>query len=146
VGHFLRTGVLFPVCISETLIDPVAVGGWNDQALLATDGREIRLPGVVTLPATSAALSEAIRSGVEVADDGRVYGLVRVHHWCGCDPVRERMARIDITLMLRFLGEGEHEAPGGVCARGGGESFSEWGWSASEYEVFRQWLDRHGED
>ena len=35
----------------------------------------------------------ATASGVELAPDGRVYGLVRIHHWCGNDPVQTHIAR-----------------------------------------------------
>ena len=141
--HLLLTGHLFPIKIVEHLKDPVPVTGWTAEGLIVADGRTIPLPGVRGLPGPSAALSAVTQAGAEVACDGRVYGLVRIHHWCGNDPVSEHLARVDIACMLRFLSVGEQET-----ARGADEfrnspvggSFSKWGWEIGEYELYRQWL------
>ncbi len=136
--------------IVEELRSPVAVKGWSRGGLLLSDGRAVSLPDIRVLPISSAALSEAIRRGVELGSGGRVYGLVRVHHGCGNDPVREHIARVDLTYLLAFLGEGEvacqidpelrlrmPEKPGGW--------FTARGWEITEYLQFRGWC-RHADD
>ena len=63
----------------EKLSFPVAVLGWDKTGLILADGKHIQLPDFAKLPTNSIGLSEATREGVEIADDGRIYGLVRVH-------------------------------------------------------------------
>jgi len=143
INHFLLTGHFLPIDIIESLNNPVQVEAWTAAGLGSVDGRTIPLPGVTRLPETSDALAEAKKRGIEVAENGRVYGLVRVHHWCGNDPVREHLARIDIADLLRFLGEGEYAVPSEAekyrdPSRLG--SFSRWGWDVGEYYLYRQWL------
>ena len=137
VGVWMR-----PRPIIEELRSPIAVVGWSPTGLQLGDGRTLPLPGLRALPATSAALSESSKRGVEVGKGGRVYGLVRVHHWCGNDPVRGHIARVDLALFLEFLGEGQSLAqaiPGvSVSARPGG-TFSPFGWRVGEYCEFRAW-------
>ncbi len=130
--------------IIDELRSPVAVTGWSDTGLLLADGRSAQLPGIGALPSSSAALIEATRWGVELGSGGRVYGLVRVHHWCGNDRVGEHIARVDLSHLLAFLGEGElvckldqklrttmAEIPGG--------RFTAAGWEVGEHTQFRFW-------
>lgn len=105
------------------------------------DGRTVALPGVRNLPLTSRALTEVTLRGVEVATNGRIYGLVRVHHWCGNDPVREHIARVDISKMLLMLQVGlaispVNEAITSSCRPGG--QFSEFGWNVSEFGMLQK--------
>ena len=126
--------------IVEKLHDPISVEGWTDRSLLLEDGRNIYVPGVSHLPKESAPLSEATKRGVEVANDGRIYGLVRINHWCGNDPVRYHLARIDIGHMLSFLGE-QQDASNESADVEYGSSFTKWGWNMSEYVKYQQWLE-----
>ena len=57
---------------------------------------------------------------MEIAWDGRVYGLVPIWHWCGCDPVGSHLVKVDLSRMLRFL---ENEE-----ASNAGAQYSEHGW------------------
>lgn len=142
LDHFMLTGRFFPINIIERLNSPIRVIGWTSEGLQLEDGRTIALPELVSLPASSAALSEATSRGVEIAADGRVYGLVRIDHWCGNDPVGEHIARIDLSLLLLFLGEG---VPAGSVALsppqppGGAWGFSQWGWNESQHWSFEKW-------
>ena len=131
----------------DELQSPVGVAGWSDTALLLADGRAVGLPGIQELPGSSVGLAQAIRRGVELSPDGRVYGLVRVHHWCGNDPVREHIARVDLSYLLMFVGEGK--TAGQIkpdlrlmIAQKPGGRFSKWGWEYSEYLQFRGWCER----
>jgi hypothetical protein len=130
--------------IVEVLRSPVAVVGWSEEALLLADGRPVKLPEIRVLPVRSEGLSRATRRGVELGQDGRVYGLVRVHHWCGNDPVREHIARVDLSYFLAFLGEGQLVAGldpelQATLAQSPGGRFSAYGWDVGEYVQFRGW-------
>lgn len=130
--------------IIERLDSPVAVAGWNASGLLLPHGEVVPLPGLQELPRSSAALSEATRLGIERNADGRVYGLVRVHHWCGHDPIREHLARVDLSQLLLYAGEGRPSPstaaalpvrrPWQTAAR-----FTGAGWEVSEYRGFELW-------
>jgi hypothetical protein len=142
--YYQMTGRWFPKQIVDSLHSPVAVAGWSHDGLRLADGRTIQLPGFRKLPTISAALSEVTKRGVEIASDGRVYGLVRVLHGCGNDPVRKHIARVDVADILMYLGEGEWSTPPSaetfeLVSRTSGGSFSEWGWDVSEFSRFKGW-------
>jgi hypothetical protein len=142
LSFYLLTRSWVPIKVSETLEHPVKVSGWNTDGLHLADGRMVQLPGIQSLPPSSPALDEVIKRGVELRPDGRVIGLVRVHHWCGNDPVIEEIARVDISEMMRFLRVGE---PQTAVAKGeilipeslAGGTFSKWGWRIDEYLQLR---------
>ncbi len=82
------------------------------------------------------------KRGVEIGSNGEVYGLVRVHHWCGNDPVREHIARVDISDVMTFLRIGEIVAPGPKVessVRELGGAFSKWGWRFEEFYQYESW-------
>lgn len=131
--------------IVEELRAPVAVVGWTTAGLRLADGRVVLPAGLLALPATSEALAEATGRGVEVAPDGRVVGLVRVHRTCGNDPVRERIVRVDLARFLEFLGEGTTVGPPDPepaklrAELGRVDHFSPNGWRVGDYQLFRPW-------
>jgi hypothetical protein len=153
IKFYQLTGHLYPIRIVEGLSQPIAVAGWKDNELRFADGRSVMVPGFRTLPEKSDAIEEATKRGVEITSDGRVIGLVRIHHWCGNDPVREHLARIDISEMLLFLGVGEPDAqlpPEGQGLERLGGTFSRFGWTVDEFLEFEFWqkvrrLNREGE-
>ena len=126
----------------ETLDSPIAVRGWSAEGLQLADGRTLRVPGFESLPVTSPALSEATRSGVEIGNNGRVRGLVRVWHACGNDPVRNHVVRVDLSELLAFVSEGipdgELNFPS-VPPFGGWTRYSSSGWEVSEFHGFDSW-------
>jgi hypothetical protein len=140
IAFWQLTGHSYPIKKVDTLTSIVAVSGWTEVGLRLADGRMIQLPGFRRLPKTSAALTEVVRRGVEIDAAGRVYGLIRIHHWCGNDPVREHIAKVDVAKVLAFLQEGDRTSPaqeGEVTALRAGGTFSEWGWNVSEFSVFQ---------
>lgn len=142
INFYMLTGRFFPVQKIEILHNPVIVTKWNRDGLSLADGRTIHLPGLRSLPIDSAALTEATKRGVEIDANGRVWGLVRVHHWCGNDPVREHIARVDLSDMMSFLRVGEATAPvpePEFLVRKPGGTFTEWGWRIGEFLEFRSW-------
>lgn len=141
IQYYQMTGSFAPISKIETLHSPVAVDSWSEDGLKLADGRIVALPGIQRLPLTSTALREVTKRGVEFGTNGRIYGLVRVHHWCGNDPVREHIARVDISKMLLMLQVGQaispvNEAITSSCRPGG--QFSEFGWNASEFGMLQQ--------
>jgi len=142
VLFFARTGRLFPIRMVDHLSAPVAVSAWNPQELALADGRSVPLPGIQALPADSVALREATQRGVEIDAVGRVWGLVKVHHGCGNDPVREHTARVNLADMMLYLRVGEPGTPTidlkGLAKRPGG-SLSAYGWQVEEFQQFQAW-------
>lgn len=133
--------------VVESLRSPIHIKGWTQAGLLLEDGRLLVVPEVNLLPTSSLALKEATRGGVEVIG-GRIYCLVQVHHWCGNDPIRKHIARLDLSNFLTFLGVGqvseasrEKRESEGLAPEGG--SFSDAGWRAEEYFAFKSWQRVH---
>lgn len=142
ISYYRLTGHFSPIQKIETLQNPVAVTHYGSDGLHLADGQTVQLPGLRSLPSNSPALAEATKHGVEVQANGRVWGLVKIHHWCGNDPVREHIARIDLSEMMTFLRVGHPVAsvpqaeflidePGG--------RFTEWGWRIEEFQEFESW-------
>lgn len=86
------------------------------------------------------ALAEATSRGVEIDEQGRVFGLVRVHHWCGNDPVGEHVARVELADLLAFLDEGVRDERSDQelhVARSEAQfNFTKWGWNVSQFRTF----------
>ena len=137
---YQRTGSVAPVRIVESLQSPIAVTGWSTDGLSLADGGKVQLRGFKSLPVSSQALAEITKRGVEVAGDGSVYGLVLVHHWCGNDPVEEHIAKVELSEVMAFLGEGERENPEDRASkarmRKRERGFSEYGWDIGEFMSF----------
>lgn len=131
---YQRTGRFLPKNIIETLQSPVVVTNCYADTLQLKDGRSISVEGISNLHTNSIALSELTKRGIEATGDGRVYGLVRIHHWCGNDPVREHIVRVDLAKVLNFLKDNslsdneDDKSSGNVMGR-----FSQWGWNISEF-------------
>ena len=104
------------------------------------DGRKAVLPGVSEIRAASetALLNAAISQGVELTND-RVVGLLKIHHWCGNDSVREHIARIDLADLAVFTGKGVagESREQGDCR----PDLTNAGWNISQYVLFKSWTD-----
>lgn len=142
IDFFMLTGRFSPINQIEALQNPVGVTGWNSDGLRLADGRTVQLSGLRALPGQSAALAEATKRGVELGADGRVWGLIKVHHWCGNDPVREHIARVDLADMMLFLRVGAPVVPireEDLLITQPGGRFTEWGWDVGEFFHFQSW-------
>lgn len=142
LSFYTLTGRFFAVEKIETLQNPIVVIKWDADGLSLADGRKVPISGVRSLPSQSPGLAEATKRGVEVGSDGRVWGLVKVHHWCGNDPVRHHIARVDLAAMMIFLRVGEPSVPvreTEFLATEPGGRFSEWGWNIGEFSHFQSW-------
>ncbi len=127
----------------DRLDSPVKVVSWKTDGLRLADGRILMPPGMSSLPDVSERLAAATRRGVEIATDGRVYGLISVDHWCGNDPIRRHIVRTDLALMLEFTGEGKTAHPRRNQDVTSGDleasSYSHGKWSVVGYSRLRRW-------
>jgi hypothetical protein len=143
VSYHAATGSWFPIRKVDKLCSPVAITGWVEEGLRLADGRIVQLPGFRKLPLKSGALAEVASRGVEIGSDGKAYGLIKVHHGCNRDPVREHIARVDIADLLMYLGEGELTTPlsGNALEYAASEpgAFSRWGFSLVDFSRFQSW-------
>lgn len=98
------TGRFFPVKIIERLNSPVRIVSINEAGLVAADGRTLLLPGLTNVLVPAPVERDILDHGVEFTTDGTIYALVRVDHWCGNDPVRFHLARVDLSNLLLVLG------------------------------------------
>jgi hypothetical protein len=135
-------GFTLPVFKYEPLNSPQRVVGWSGKGLMLADGRVVLPKGMKTLPLRSAALAELTRRGVEVDRDGQVYGQVNLWHWCGNDPVRSDVRRVDIAHVLAFVREGKsdlrfrHTSHGNLSR----QISDRGGWAISEYSLMEMQL------
>jgi hypothetical protein len=142
--RYSLTGHFFPINRIDKLVDSHFVSGWSENGLRMSDGRLVMPLGMKALPKTSESLSIVLNNGVEVASDGKVYGLVKIHHWCGNDPVEYDLRKIDIGQLLAFYHEGTstikpYQYPDeGFVKSGGG---SKYGWSISSLVDMRMMFD-----
>ena len=142
INFFLLTGHFFPIRQVERLDHPITVNGWTRNGLNLADGRIVQLPGLKSLPTNSEALAQATQRGVEIDSTGRIWGLVKIHHWCGNDPVREDVKKIDLGDMMTFLQVGEPVGPvitaDYIHIQPGGQ-FSQYGWNINDFLEFLTW-------
>jgi hypothetical protein len=142
--RYLLTGHFFPINRIDNLVNSQTVSGWQEDGLKLSDGRVIMPLGMKKLPKSSESLSIVLKNGVEVASDGKVYGLIKIHHWCGNDPVENDLRKIDIGQLLAFYHEGTSTikpyqyADDGFVKSGGG---SKYGWSISSLVEMRMMFD-----
>lgn len=135
------TGV-YRTKIIETLDRPARVVSFDASSLTLSSARTVPVPDILSLPASPGPFFQAATAqGVEVTSTGRIIGLIRVHRWCGNDPVREHVARVDLARLLIFTGEAapskglspeSSEVTRGRVLRGPGMS-------ASDYYNFQTW-------
>jgi hypothetical protein len=137
----LLTGSL-PQYRIERLRAPVQVDGWTAEGLKLADGRVVQLPGFTKLPVKSEALTAATKHGIEINPNGRVYALVRLWHWCGNDPVRYDLRRLDLAMLVAFVGEGESgiTVPARYARKEYRGKFSEHGWSITNFVAMKSFL------
>jgi len=121
--HFLFTGAPFPVFHIERLTNPVKISGIHPDGLVTADGRTLAIKHIKNVPVDLPALRDAVRNGVEIGPDGYLIGTLKIHHWCGNDPVRYHVARVNLSWLLMLAGApadvalpegliGKHNDPG----------------------------------
>ena len=94
------TGHWFPQTIDEPLNDPRPVAELSRRGIILTDGTIVALPDIDKVPVDLPALVAAVEGGVEMDGDGEVFGRLRIHRWCGNDPVRKHIAKINLSDLV----------------------------------------------
>jgi len=102
--YFLLTGSPFPLFQIERLNSPVKVTAINVDGLLTEDGRKLTIKYIPTIPTELPALRDAVRDGIEVDRDGYLVGRLKIHHWCGNDPVRYHLGKVNLSCLLILSG------------------------------------------
>lgn len=102
-GHFMLTGSPVPWWHIEKLNAPLPVRTVTETSLVLEDGREVHLPFIKELPKDAPLIRAAIRDGVEINANGRVYGLLEHgDRLCG-DPVWWARTRFDLSELSGML-------------------------------------------
>lgn len=126
--------------IVERLENPTAVVSVEADGVRLSDGRFFSWGLGMPVPPHLAALGALTAHGVDVAPDGRMSGLVEVWHWCGNDPIRKHLARVDIGLVLEFLGGRNAPGEGQPLDFGEGDGqFEARGWRVDNWYAFERW-------
>ena len=101
--HFLLTGFPIPLIRIGSLKNPIQIQNVESTWFIGKQGEKIILPYVSELPITNIVFREALSRGVEVDQHGNVYGLLKIWHWCGNDPVRYHIQRINLSVLVATL-------------------------------------------
>lgn len=97
------TGTPTPGWRLEKLNCPVAVKSIAPTGLVLFDGRTQTLPLVKRLPANDPLMLAAVKNGVEITEDGNVFGLLWVDRVCGLDPYVWDRRRVNLAILVAFL-------------------------------------------
>jgi hypothetical protein len=101
--HTLLTGSPVPLWHIERLDRPVSVRTVGEDALVLADGRRFRLPFIKRLPTEAAVFVRALEHGVEVGQEGVVFGLIEPPRICGNDPVVFYRERVNLSELAGLL-------------------------------------------
>ncbi len=140
------TGRSSPIYRIEHLQHARRVAAVGSASLVLEGNQRVRLPDHEFFSAYSRrALEWLVERGVEISPDGRVYGLAKIHHWCGNDPVAREVVRVDLADVLTYLQQSglyrkcrQTDPAQDVCHDYSG-AFSPRGWMVEEYFDFQQW-------
>ncbi|MCM8541895.1 MAG: hypothetical protein NE328_16620 [Lentisphaeraceae bacterium] len=102
--HYLITGAFTPKAIIEELNNTRQVREITSNGLIMADGSLVKIRHISKLPKDSKTLREAIERGIEIDDKGNTFGLVKIWHWCGNDPVRYHLARVNLSSLVLLIG------------------------------------------
>ena len=102
--YFLLTGSPFPIFHIETLNNAVKISAITADGLVTEDGRKLIIKHVQAIPTELPALRDAVRNGVEIDPEGYLVGRLKIQHWCGNDPVRYHLGRVNLSCLLLLSG------------------------------------------
>ena len=127
--------------VIEKLNTPVPVSQWTENGVSLMDGRKIPWREINCVDLASPVLSELSQNGLEMTD-GRIYGLVKVNHWCGNDSVGVHWARVDVERLLFYRKEAATSNPAWshVSARFD-IRLSGFNWDPGDHSNFRGWCE-----
>ncbi len=98
---FLLWGVPFPLVHIETVQNMEQVQSVAGNVIRLGSGSDICLERLSYIP-TNKLISAVLGRGLRL-DNGKIVGLVRIHHWCGNDPIRYDVRRVDFELLCVYV-------------------------------------------
>lgn len=101
--HILLTGSPIPLWVVDKLNSPKAVASIENDLIKTINGEILPLPKAELLGEHFRLSEDVLKNGVELTPSGEVFGLIRVHHWCGNDPVRYHLARVSLMSLVTML-------------------------------------------
>ena len=101
--HLLLTGSPVPFWHMEVLKNPVTVAVVRTDVMVLDNGRNVTLPLIREIPADHPMFLAALEHGVEVAEEGELYGLLSVKRACGNDPTIYYRKRINLSELAALL-------------------------------------------
>lgn len=98
----LLTGSPVPLFHCEGLRNPSHVVGISGNKFILEDGRTAILPAVSYIP-SNIVMMTAIRDGIQIEDDGTIFGRMRLHHWYGSDPTLYDKRLVNLSCLAVVL-------------------------------------------
>ena len=127
---------------SDALNNPVTVVSHDATGLTLAGGRRVTVSGYKSLTGAESLIEATKERGVEITPDGKIFGLLKIWHWCGNDSVRYHYARVNLSELIRYFDKGEPvektTAPASTIPSRKFE-YTDEGWSISEWMHFRGW-------
>jgi hypothetical protein len=105
--YFGVKGAFKPHKIVDQLESPIHIVAVKESGLVTSEGQILMLPGVRSIPKQPRIAKDILDYGVELNTNGSTYALIHVHHWCGNDPVRFHLARVDLSSLYLAVADGE---------------------------------------
>ena len=98
---FFLWGVPFPLFHIEKMSRPLPVHSTSGNVIQFSSGTVVCLDKLSYIP-TNALIQDVLKRGLSY-EDGKTLGLVTLHHWCGNDPVRYDVRRVDFELLCAYV-------------------------------------------
>lgn len=103
--HYFLTGSFTPKSEIETLKNPLQVQKITKTSIILENGESVKIKYISEIPVGLKVLNDAVNKGVEIDEEGNVFGLLKIHHWCGNDPIRYHLAKIQLSSLILASGE-----------------------------------------
>jgi hypothetical protein len=87
----------------DELDNPKTVSQIYPHGILLQDGTLVELPYITEMPVKSPVFQAALKHGIEINQDGNVYGILKLWHYCGNDPIRLDLRKVNLSDLAAFL-------------------------------------------
>jgi hypothetical protein len=87
----------------DELDNPKTVSQIYPHGILLQDRTFVELPNITEIPVKSSVFQAALKQGIEMNQDGNVYGILKLWHSCGNDPIRLDLRKVNLSDLAAFL-------------------------------------------